>query len=368
MVISTIFDPMKIKRILYFIISCIIFFGDTHAFAQIKSDSLRLKQNDTSKTSKKNFSTAKDTIRKKYTTDTPGITKKYDTLNKISRPDISKLKAQKDSSGVDDAKIYNETDTWNSFAQPAAKSYRSITNDLLLHNRFINVRDAPFYFIQDARQVTGKEFLFYALCIVVFILGIFKTFYSQYFNNLFRVFFNTSLRQTQLTDQLMQAKLPSFILNIFFTLTAGVYIWLLFTHFHPPRLISSKLLLPFCILSVAILYFVKYCLLKFMGWVSDIQQATDNYIFVIFLINKITGILLVPFIILLAFSIPQWINGVTTISLLVVGLFFISRYIKSYGVVGRKFTINPFHFIIYVIGVEIIPLLIIYKVAVDYLM
>jgi hypothetical protein len=202
---------------------------------------------------------------------------------------------------------------------------------------------------------------------IVLIIGIFKIFYRNYFNNLFRVFFNTSLRQTQLADQLLQAKLPSFILNIFFTITAGVYIWLLFTHFHPPRQISSKLLLPFCILGVALIYFLKYCLLKFMGWISDVSQATDNYIFVIFLVNKITGIVLIPFIILLAFPVPGWPNSVATISILIVGLFFLSRYVKGYGVVEKKLPLNPLHFIIYIVGIEVVPLLIMYKVAVDYL-
>lgn len=104
-----------------------------------------------------------------------------------------------------------------------------------------------------------------------------------------------------------------------------------------------------------------------MGWISDIRPVTDNYIFIIFLINKITGILLVPFIVVLAFSMPQWINAVATVSLLVLGLFFLSRYVKSYGVIERKIPINPFHFIIYIIGAEVLPLVVIYKVAVDYL-
>ena len=104
-----------------------------------------------------------------------------------------------------------------------------------------------------------------------------------------------------------------------------------------------------------------------MGWVSDIQQSTDNYIFVIFLVNKITGILLVPFIIVLAFSPAHWISSITTISILFLGLFFLSRYVKSYGVIEKKMPLNPFHFIIYILGAEIIPLLILYKVAVDYL-
>ncbi len=188
------------------------------------------------------------------------------------------------------------------------------------------------------------------------------------FNNLFRVFFNTSLRQTQLTDQLLQAKLPSFILNIFFTLTAGIFIWLLFINSHPPRLINRQLLLPVCILSIGALYFIKYCLLKFIGWLSSMQQAADSYIFIIFLVNKISGIVLVPFIIILAFPIPLWVHYITTISLLVVILFFLSRYLKTYGVLGYNFLLNPFHFLMYITATEIVPLLILYKITIDYLL
>lgn len=242
-----------------------------------------------------------------------------------------------------------------------------ITNKLLANNRFINVKNAPTYLIQAESDIKGKEFLFYTLCIVVLILGIFKTFYDAYFKNIFRVYFNTSLRQTQLADQLVQAKFPSFILNIFFALTTGIYIWLLFSYYHPPRLISNSILLPFCILSVAFLYLIKFFLLKFMGWVSDIQQTTDNYIFAIFLINKMIGILLVPVIILMAFLKPSLIPVITNISFMLLALLFLSRYVKSYGAIERKIPLNAFHFIIYIAGAEIIPLIILYKIAVDYL-
>ena len=228
------------------------------------------------------------------------------------------------------------------------------------------MKEPPIFFGAESKLITGKEFIFYSLCFVILILGIFKTFYNNYFNNLFRVFFNTSIRQTQLTDQLLQAKLPSFILNIFFAISVGFYVWLLFKHYHPPRLISSKLLLPFCIAGIGALYFIKYCILKFMGWMSGMQEAADNYIFVIFLVNKITGIILVPFSILLAFSMPAWTNYIVIFSLLMMGLFFLSRYIKTYGVLEYRFPLEPLHFVIYVTAVEILPLLIVYKLVVDY--
>ncbi|MDQ6889980.1 MAG: DUF4271 domain-containing protein [Bacteroidota bacterium] len=251
---------------------------------------------------------------------------------------------------------------------PKVKSYWSVVNNLLSINKVINVKDAPVFFIVEKKKFSGKEFVFYSLGILVLVLGIFKTSYRSYFNNIFRVFFNTSLRQTQLTDQLEQAKLPSFLLNIFFSISTGVFIWLLFTIYHPPSLVSRQLLLPFCILAIGVLYFMKYCILKFIGWVSGMQEITNSYIFIIFLVNKILGIVLVPFIIILAFSQPLWMHYVTTISLLVVLLFFLSRYFKTYGILENRFPMNAFHFAVYIAATEIFPLLILYKVTIDYLL
>lgn len=348
-----------------------IIFCHVSSSAQSLSDSSTPQKRDTDKiTAEKN----KDSVIKKNIIDTVKAQKRRkpisrnDTLNRRRNNDTS---AQKISLltrlQIDSAEKNINTDTIPISALAPSKSNHFDINKFLSRSRFINVKDAPVFFVEKERVASGKEFLFYSLCAIVLILALFKTFYKGYFYNLFRVYFNTSLRQTQLADQLLQAKLPSFILNIFFALSLGIYIWLLFDLYHPPRLINSKLLLPFCIVSVALLYFFKFCILKFMGWVADISQTTDNYIFAIFLVNKITGILLIPIIILLAFLKREWIPIVANLSFMVLGLFFLSRYIKSYGLIEKKMPLNPFHFIIYIVGGEIIPLVILYKVAIDYL-
>ena len=263
----------------------------------------------------------------------------------------------------------NQSSLNDSVVIPGNQKYQtSISHKLLLQNNFINIKKAPVYYLQSERKVKGKEVLFYSICILMLFLGLFRTFFQGYFNNLFRVFFNTSLRQSQLTDQLVQAKLPSLILNILFVLSAGLYAWLLFTHLSSQKVISPQILLPICMGAIAIIYLIKFFIIKFMGWVAGIQSTTNNYIFIIFLINKIIGILLIPFIILLAFSNPAWVGTITTVSFLLLGLFLLARYVKSYGSLDNKVRLNPFHFAVYVIGGEILPLLILYKVAVDYVL
>lgn len=331
----------------HFILAFILIFFSTCLYAQQEQDSLKQDRIDTAA---KKFTDTSSQINNKPP--------KPKVVHHIARPDTS-IVAVADTSRL-------HIDSVKTVFHPVVRSYHSVVDSILSSGKFINAKEPPVYFVTQKKQSDGKEFIFYALCIVVLILGLFKTFYSSYFDNLFRVFFNTSIRQTQLTDQLLQAKFPSFILNIFFAISVGFYVWLLFKHYQPPRLMNNQLLLPFCIAGIGALYFIKYCILKFIGWMSGMQQAADNYVFVIFLVNKITGIILVPFIILLAFSLPSWTNYIVVFSLLLMGLFFLSRYIKTYGILEYRFPLEPLHFIIYVTSVEILPLLIVYKLVVDY--
>ena len=53
---------------------------------------------------------------------------------------------------------------------------------------------------------------------------------------------------------------------------------------------------------LAAIYLVKFVVLKFIGWVFSISRATDIYIFIVFLVNKMLGIFLLPFLIVIIFS------------------------------------------------------------------
>ncbi|MDQ6723540.1 MAG: DUF4271 domain-containing protein, partial [Thermoproteota archaeon] len=176
---------------------------------------------------------------------------------------------------------------------------------------------------------------------------------------IFRVFFNTSLRQNQLTDLLLQAKLPSLIFNIFFCLSVGLYLWLLINHYSVAH--NNYVFAGLLVLLVAIIYLGKFITLKFLGWIGGASEAVDQYIFVIFLVNKIIGISLLPFIILLAFAPVSWINFIVFSSVIILGIFFLLRYLRSYGLLQSQFKFYSFHFLIYIAAIEVFPALIIYK-------
>ena len=235
---------------------------------------------------------------------------------------------------------------------------------LVEENRFLNSKGTPGSMTKSIKKKKDREVFFYLLTGLVFMLGITKTIYPRYFSNMFRVFFNSSLRQSQLTDQLVQDKLPSLIFNIFFVIVLGMYFYLLMDYFNLEKQNANWHLLWLCIAAVAVIYLVKYVILKFTGWISGYKQEADIYTFIVFLINKIIAVCLLPMVIVMAFAEYRIANISVLISLILIGTMLMMRFLRSYGLLQHRLKVSGFHFFLYIFSVEVLPILIIYKAAV----
>jgi hypothetical protein len=228
-------------------------------------------------------------------------------------------------------------------------------------NILLNTKGTAVSMIVKPKQTKSKDGFFYLLVGLVLLVGLIKFFFSRYFTMLFRVFFNTSLRQSQLTDQLMQARLPSLFFNLFFIVSGGTYVYFLLLQYQLVNDQHTWILVTSCVILLGIIYLVKFSTLKFTGWVTGYTEATDTYIFVIFLISKIIGVLLLPFTILMAFSELPVADTSAVVSLVIIGFLLLLRFFRSYGLVQNQLKVSRFHFLLYIAGIEIIPLLLIYK-------
>ena len=221
----------------------------------------------------------------------------------------------------------------------------------------------PVQILKDGEKkiFTGKEYLFYYLIILFILFGLLRRAFAKYFYDLFRVFFKTTLKQRQTQEQLLQSSLASVLLNSFFVLSAGLYVNFLLQYFQ--LVISDNFWLQYlyCAGALAAIYLVKYIGLKITGWLFNVSNATDSYTFIVFIINKMLGIFLLPFLLLLAFANDPLYSSAIVISWIGIGLLLIYRFILSYGALRKEVKLNSFHFILYILGFEVIPLLLIYK-------
>jgi hypothetical protein len=211
------------------------------------------------------------------------------------------------------------------------------------------------------RQFQGKEILFYGLIGLLMAFAFLRQAFPKYFNDLFRLFFRTTLKQKQVREQLMQTPVPSLLLNVFFVVSGGLYIDILLQHFDSAPIDNFWLLFLYCALGLSIIYTIKFLGLKISGWLFNMKEGGDTYIFVVFIINKVIGIFLLPFLVLLSFMEGNVYTVAMVLSWCGIGVLLIYRFLLTYTSVRNQVRFNPFHFFLYLCAFEIAPLLLIYK-------
>jgi hypothetical protein len=216
------------------------------------------------------------------------------------------------------------------------------------------------------KNTQGKEFYFYVLAGLLLLFAGLKTVLNKYFDDLIDLFFRRSPKQRQLKQQVSQNALPSLFFNIFYVLVAGFYLSLLVQGLG--KMSSSFWQLSvYCMAAISITYIGKYLVLKFTGWIFQLQSLTDSYIFIVFFVNKIIGVVLLPIVIAIALGNIGLKTAVIMLSWIVLLLLLIYRCVQTFRLLREGKSISIFHFILYLLAFEILPVPIIYKAISQYL-
>ena len=218
----------------------------------------------------------------------------------------------------------------------------------------------------DYRKKESKDDLFYLMAGIIFYLGFIRAVFSKYFGNLFLLFLQTSLRQKQTREQLLQENLASLFMNLLFFISTGLYISLVIKYENWTNA-SFWWLALFCAALLILIYLGKYLFLLFAGWVFNTREAAGSYIFLVFMVNKVMGVLLIPFLLILSFAGQDVVNIGITVSFGLIGVLYIYRYLVSFGAIRNKLKVNALHFFLYLCAVEVLPLLLIYKGLIKYI-
>jgi len=211
------------------------------------------------------------------------------------------------------------------------------------------------------KSYRGKEILFYYLLLLLLLFGLLRRAFEKYFTDLFKVFFKSSLKQIQAREQMLHAQLPSIFMNLFFVLIAGLYLNFLLEEFNLTVTDNFWQQYAYCAMALGAVYLVKFSGLKITGWLLGVQKVTESYIFIVFIINKMLGILLLPFLLLLAFATDPVNRVALAVSFILVTSLFLYRFILSFSAIRNEIKLNSFHFFLYILAFEMLPLLLIYK-------
>ncbi len=230
--------------------------------------------------------------------------------------------------------------------------------------RSSNANDV-LYKIEQKFSLPDKDILFYAVIALIFLYSFLIQIAPQYIAKLFSQFSQSSLRMMQNREQLLQNSLASFIMNIGFVVSFSLMTTLVIFNAHLLPINFWEGFFYMCLFFLG-LYIGKYICLTIAGYIFNTIELVQTYIFVVFMINKVLGILLIPFIGILAFAKPFLHPFAIWGASLLMVLLLLYRYLFSLTSVRNKLHVSSFHFFLYLCAFEIIPLLILYKLIVQY--
>ncbi len=311
----------------------------------------------------------KDTIPVREQHDTPGV---KDTAVKVL-PDSSAVttvpEAVDSTTATKPAVVTSRPDTDIPVAsvakgpsmpepQPSMQGFHKA----LRNHPYFNFYGQGVKITEQLKKASRDESMFYFLCALLFYFGFIRIVFMKYLDNLNTLFFRVTMRQAQIRDQVLQSPLPSLMLNILFIISAGLFLSFAVDYHNIVPGMNRWLLLFYCCMLLTAIYLGKFIMLKMIGWMFNIRIAADTYIFIVFLVNKMMGIYLLPALLLMAFAKPPFLTVLITLTYVFIGILFIYRFIIAYRPVRNEIKLSRFHFFIYLCAFEIAPLLLIYKV------
>ena len=236
----------------------------------------------------------------------------------------------------------------------------------LMTHPYLPMQTKPSFRINELRIAPNFDGRFYLIIGMLFYLAFIKVTFPKYFSNVFQLIFQSPIRQKQTREQLQQNNLASLFSNILFILNASIFVSLsaIKNGWVDLTLYSC---IAYSVVGFTTLYLFKFLFLWLSGWLFSQREAIGNYSFIVFLTNKVMGVFLIPAILLLAFSPLTVQDFAYNSALIIISFLFVYRYLISFSIVRASLKVSAFHFFLYLCTCEVLPMLVLYKLTMDFI-
>ena len=219
----------------------------------------------------------------------------------------------------------------------------------------------------NAQPLTNEigDWFTISLIVLVALFTWFRFFYYRIFRQLYTAFYNLTTTNQIVRDESVLLQRASLILSIISYMLMGLFLYQLsiFLDWDMGVLQGGLLRFVFLSLSVAVAYSVKMILLRFLSSVFDLEKPVALYIFNVFLMIMMVGLLLLPINILLAYGPLQYRYWILLVAIGIIALLFMYRLVRAIGIWTGIPGFSLFYLFLYLCSFEIAPLLIIWKMT-----
>lgn len=237
-------------------------------------------------------------------------------------------------------KHFLENSGWSSFAIPKGALYSS------------------------ERIRPNQEWIFYSFVFLFLLTAVLAKYSNGILQKLWKVYINDGFIHRQSKDQMAQQPLVSITLNFLFILSSGLFVFFGMEWDHEFAGSYRWVILAASFIFIAVVYLFKFIFFQILGWAFGQEDAFGDYLFVVFLNNKLAGLIFLFAAFIMAFSSPGYSDFTFKFTLFLIGLMLVYRFLRGYQVFSRQSKIGFFTLLLAFISLELIPSAVIVKFVV----
>ena len=206
----------------------------------------------------------------------------------------------------------------------------------------------------------GAVWVFFVLLILVAAFAWIRVFYRRTVGQIFNAVWNMSAANQMVRDENLLLQRASVLLTVLFNLVAAFFLYQISMLYDWSSDYIGSGFGRFLIFAfvVSLVYSFKFILLRISGYVFRSDKQVAGYVFNIFLINNVLGILLLPLIIGITFFPSPYSRILIFVSSGIIALGYLYRLLRGLYI-GISFSeFSKFHLLLYLCTLEIAPLLV----------
>ena len=203
------------------------------------------------------------------------------------------------------------------------------------------------------------------IIISVVLTGLLRIWAMKFLRELFNAAFFAQAASKMYSSVNMRNSKPSFVLSALFIFNTGIFIFESLTFYKQTIFGQEGVLLLLFIWGIILLFtLIKSSLYKFTGFVFDTGQIVGEYLFNASLLSKVFAIALVPIIAFIPFVNMWLVPNLIKIGAIMFIILYILQLIRGSRIFLQN-TFSVFYMFLYFCALEILPLVILYKILVS---
>lgn len=245
--------------------------------------------------------------------------------------------------------------------------YGPYVTSYIRHSDVYMVKMMPKRMLIIEHETPHREWIFYSFVLLLLLSAMVNAFYPVYFNRLMKIFLNPVMVFGQSREPSMQDPLPSVFFQLLFFFSGSLFMYFAFAsklklaEIHWTRLVFGASLV------FLMVYSCKHLMLLFLGWLFKQQEAFENYSFLVTMINKIAGVVMLMFALLLAYATESSVMFYLKLALFCISVLLLLRLYRGYQIFRKQTKTGLFTYILAFVSLEILPTCVLMKFIMDQL-